>query len=223
MRSFVHAPLVLSFAIFSYAQSPASKKIPPPGPLHSLAVEGNKLYASDDILKATGLKIGDKVSIAMLEKSQKNLQDLELFNNVAYAYMFTGTNPPEYNVTFHVIENEQLFPMKFERLGVNPEAIETYLKSHLPLYSDRIPGTEGVMHRYTEAVQDFVAQTDPKVKVKASISNDDPAELFVLFRPDSPAPTISQVLVTGNEAVDTGTILRAVNQLPLECRYRRRV
>ena len=72
-------------------------------------------------------------------------------------------------------------------------------------------GTEGVLHRYTAAVQDFVAQSDPKVRVKASISNDDPAELFVLFRPDSPAPTISQVLVSGNDAVDTGTILRAVN------------
>jgi outer membrane protein insertion porin family len=36
---------------------------------------------------------------------------------------------------------------------------------------------------------------------------------MVLFTPNAPAPTISQVLVTGNQAVDTGTILRAVNQV----------
>ena len=34
----------------------------------------------------------------------------------------------------------------------------------------------------------------------------------VVFYPDAPIPTISQVLVSGNQAVDTGTILRAVNE-----------
>jgi outer membrane protein assembly factor BamA len=81
------------------------------------------------------------------------------------------------------------------------------------LYSDRIPGTEGVLDRYKEAVQQFINQTHPDLKVKAMISNDDPQQLTVLFTPDTPAPTISQVIVTGNQAIDTGTILRAVNQV----------
>jgi outer membrane protein assembly factor BamA len=45
------------------------------------------------------------------------------------------------------------------------------------------------------------------------VSNDDPQQLAVVFTPDLPAPTISQVQVSGNQAVDTGTILRAVNQV----------
>ena len=53
------------------------------------------------------------------------------------------------------------------------------------------------------------------MKVKARVSNDDPKELAVLFAPDTPPPTISQVIVTGNQAVDTGTILRAVNQVAI--------
>jgi outer membrane protein assembly factor BamA len=215
MRPFAHALSILCFTVFVHAQTPsakpAAKKEPPPGPLHTLAVKGNKMYSSEEIIKASGLKLGERLSVAGLEQSRKKLQGLEIFNNVAYGYKFTGGNPPEYNVTFEVSENEQLYPVKFERLGKDPEAIRNYLKSHVELYGERIPGTEGAMHRYTAAVQDFVAQSNPNVKVKASISNDDPAELFVLFRPDAPAPTISQVLVSGNDAVDTGAILRAVN------------
>jgi outer membrane protein insertion porin family len=53
------------------------------------------------------------------------------------------------------------------------------------------------------------------MKVRAAISNDDPQQLTVLFTPNAPAPTISQVVVSGNQAVDTGTILRAVNQVAI--------
>jgi len=49
------------------------------------------------------------------------------------------------------------------------------------------------------------------MKVKAQVSNDDPKELTVLFTTNAPAPTISQVQVSGNQAIDAGTILRAVN------------
>src|SRR5207248_549720 len=76
-----------------------------------------------------------------------------------------------------------------------------------------IPGTDAVLKRYTAAVQDFAARTNPSIKVRAHVSNDDPKELTVLFTPDTPPPTISQVIVSGNQAVDTGTILRAVNQV----------
>jgi outer membrane protein insertion porin family len=37
----------------------------------------------------------------------------------------------------------------------------------------------------------------------------------VLFTPDEPTPTIAQVQVSGNQAVDSGTILRAINQVAI--------
>jgi outer membrane protein assembly factor BamA len=205
MRAFV----CLAFAAVLAGQTP-----PRPGKLHSVSVKGNRLYSSEDIVKQTGLKPGQPVSAPVIEKARVKLQETELFTNVADQYRTTG-NPPEYDVTFEIAENEQLFPMRFERLGVAPEAISNYLKTHVDLYSDRIPGTDGVLHRYTEAVQSFIAQTNPNAKVRAHISNDDPQQLIVLFTPDAPAPTISQVVISGNQAVDTGTILRAVNEVAI--------
>jgi outer membrane protein insertion porin family len=192
---------------------PAAKKEPPPGTLHSVVIKGNHLYPSQEIVRESGLKPGQRVTGAVIEQARLKLQSTELFNNVSDEYRFTAGAPPGYDVTFQVAENEQLFPMRFERIGVSPEAARQYLREHVTLYADRIPGTEGVLHRYTAAVQDLVAKTNPALKVRALVSNDDPQQLAVLFTSDAPVPTISQVIVTGNQAVDTGTLLRALNQV----------
>lgn len=191
----------------------AVKREPPPGTLHSVSIKGNQLYAAAAIIKESGLHTGQHVSPQIIEQARKKLQDTELFANVADEYRFTGTAPPGYDLTFQVTEIQQLFPMRFERLGVEPDAVQKYLQNHIDLYSDRIPGTEGVLDRYKEAVQEFVNQAHPDLKVKAMVSNDDPQQLTVLFAPDTPAPTISQVMITGNQAIDTGTLLRAINQV----------
>ena len=203
----------LSAAGWSMAQT--GKKAPPPGVLHSVSIQGNHLYSASDIMKGTGLKIGQPISGAAIEAARQRLTATELFNNVSDQYKYSASEPPAYDVTFTVSENDQVFPMRFERLGVPPPDITAYLKTHVPLYSDKIPGTEGVLKRYTAAVQDFVGEKNPALKVKAHISNDDPQQLAVLFTSDVPAPTISQVVVTGNQAIDTGTILRAVNSVAI--------
>jgi outer membrane protein insertion porin family len=216
MRCILSAAFLCSCALVSLAEPEAGKtgpkKQPPPGTLHSITVKGNHLYSSVDIVKYSGLKTGQRVTGPIFEQARTKLQSTELFNNVSDTFRFIGT-PPAYDLTIEVTENEQLFPMRFERLGVSSEAVQAYLRKHVDLYADRIPGTAGVLKRYTAAVQEFVAQTDPSMKVKARLSNDDPKELAVLIAPDAPVPTISQVIVTGNQAVDTGTILRAVNQV----------
>ena len=208
----IWAFLVLLFAKFSAVGQAIGAAPPKAGVLHSVVVRGNSIYSSDGILAASGLKVGGPVSPESIEAARKRLVATELFNNVADEYRFTRTSPPSYDVTFQVDENQQLYPIRFERLGgASPEAVRDYLSRHLTLYSDRIPGTQGVMRRYAAAIQEFVNRTDPKLKVKGVISNDDPKQLVALFRSSAPAPVISQVFVTGNQAIDTGTILRAVN------------
>ncbi len=218
MRSILCAGLVCSWALACAAQTPvkpAPKRQPPPGVLHSITVKGNKLYASGAIVQEAGLKIGQTVSPEAIEKARKKLQDTELFTNVSDEYRTSAALHPAYELTFEVAENEQLFPVRFERLGVSTSDVCKYLRDHVELYSDRVPGTDGVLHRYSSAIQDFLAQTGKPAKIHAIVSNDDPQQLAVVFSPETPAPTISQVIVTGNQAVDTGAILRAVNQVAI--------
>ena len=185
---------------------------PKPGTLRSVAVKGNHLYTAEDIIKVSGLKTGQTVSPEIIEAARQKLVATELFNNVSDRYQFTRTLPITYDLTFEVQEFDQLYPVRFERLGgASPEEVRNYLRQHLPLYCDKVPGTEGVLRRYAAAIQEFVNQKDPSLKVKGTISNDDPKQLTALFTSSAPAPVIAQVTVEGNQAVDTGTILRAVN------------
>lgn len=215
MRSLSAAALIWLGAFGSAAQDagPArpAKRVPPPGVIHTVSVKGNRLYPAADIIRESGLKVGNRATAATIEAARAKLLATELFTNVADEYRYSNANPPGYDVAFEVTENEQLFPMRFERLGVPPEAIRQYLQEHVPLYSERIPGTQQVLDRYAAAVGEIVAKTNPAVKVRAQVSNDDPKELTVVFTPNAPAPTISQVQVSGNQAIDSGTILRAVN------------
>ncbi len=208
--------LLVSAATSSEQETAAkavAKKEPPPGTLHSVTIKGSHLYPAQEIASESGLKTGQRVTGAVIEQARVKLQSTELFSSVADEYRTSSGASPSYDVTFQVIENEQLFPMRFERLGVSPDAARGYLRDHVILYADRIPGTEAVLQRYTAAVQELVAKTNPSLKVKALVSNDDPQQLTVLFTSNATVPTISQVVVTGNQAVDTGTILRALNQV----------
>lgn len=197
------------------SQQAKPQKAPPAGVLHSLSVKGNSRYSTGEILEATGLRLGQKVNSAVLEEARTKLQATELFNGVAFNFRYSGSVPPDYDVVYDIQENDQVFPMRFERLKASSDAIRAYLKEHVPFYSDQIPGTAAVLTRYKAAVQEFVRQMEPSVKVKALVSNDDPAKLAVLFEPDVPVPTIAQIQVSGNQGVDTGTILRAVNQIAI--------
>ena len=211
----VTAPPIPQQAQASDEVHAAPNKSYPPGVLHTVVVKGNSRYSSADILKTIDLHPGQRVTAAILDQARSKLQATELFNNVQFNFQYSGSVPPQYDVVYEVQENDQVFPMRFERLNVPPDAIRNYLKTHVEFYSDKIPGTAGVLNRYITAVQEFVRQTQPGVRVQAAVSNDDPTQLAVLFTPNIPPPNIYQVQVSGNKAVDTGTILRAVNQVAI--------
>jgi outer membrane protein insertion porin family len=223
MRSVLYVVGLLSLSGFCFARQADSgekpqaavKKAPPPGPLHSVTVKGNSLYSAAEIIKESGLREGEKVDRTRIDQARQRLQATELFNNVAYQFRLGGGTANYYDVTFEISENTQLFPTRFEGLALPTDAIRSCLREHVQLYADKIPGTEGVLNRYKAAVESCLGRDKQGEKVKASISNDDPQQLTVLFTPDAPTPTISQFLVSGNQAVDTGTILRAVNQIAI--------
>ena len=218
MRLFHSAALACCLALAAVAQQPgtdaAPAKEPPAGVLHSISVKGNKLYTAEAIERVYGLKIGQHVTGAIFEAARKRLLAAELFNNVSDDFRYTG-RPPQYDLTIEVSENDLVYPMRFERLGVDHEALRDYLKEHVELFADRIPGSQAVLARYTAAIQEFARKTDPAMRVKAQVLNESASQLSVLFAPDAPIPTIAQFLVTGNDAIDTGTLLRAINDVAI--------
>jgi outer membrane protein assembly factor BamA len=207
---------LLLFCAVSLLSSQPAKREPPPGILRTIQVRGNQIYSTAEILKALGLNPGDPASVPILEQARQKVQGLDVFSTVSFQFKFEAGPPTKYDVLFTVAEDTQVLPLHFERLGVPAADILAYLKTHVPFYSDQIPGTSSVVQRYRAAVQDYLSQAvkDP-VRVRATVATDETGKLQVNFFPDAPIPTISQVDVSGNEAIDKGTILRAANDVAI--------
>ncbi len=197
-------------------QALAQKPEPPPGVIRTIQVTGNKIYSSSEIIQALELKPGEHATKATLDQARQKLQSLDVFNTVSYQFKYESGSPAKYDVLYTVAEDTQVFPMHFERLGADPEQIRAYLKTHVAFYSDRIPGTASVVQRYKNAVQDFLGQsTKDPIRVRATVATDENQQLQVNFYPDAPIPNIAMVDVTGNQAIDKGVILRAVNDVAI--------
>jgi outer membrane protein insertion porin family len=192
---------------------------PPAGVIRSVSIEGNHVYDTAEILKVLGLNAGDAATQDAFRSAQSRLLATDLFSNVAYEFRFTPTKPARYEVTYKLSEYEQLFPVQFESLTVPDDAIRGYLKAHVPLYSERILGTETVIRRYRDAIQDFVSQSKPTLKVRGYMASDNPDHPVVIFRPNTPAPTIAGVTVSGNKAIDTPVLQRALNEVAVGQRF----
>ncbi len=207
--------LVCCFACLAGAQTTKSAKAasPPPGVIHSVTVQGNKRYQTADILKVLDLKKGAPASPEVFKAAQGRLLATDLFSAAEYEFRYSFTKPAQYDVTYKVGEFDQVYPLQFEELGVPDDALRRYLETHVPLYNDRIPPTEPVLRRYTAAAQAFVAQTKPALKVKASVSSDDPNNPVVIIAPDRPLPRITGVVIAGNKAIETPVLQRALNDV----------
>ncbi len=213
MSSFRGLCFLCCAAVLTFAQTNREAPPLPPGLVHSVLVKNNQLYSAPEILKVLDLKPDTPASLAVFQAAQKKLLQTDLFSDVSYEFRYTKTKPARYDVTYSVSEFQQVAPLQFEDLGVPDDALRAYLRSHVVLYNDRIPPTSTVLRRYTEAAQEFVAQSKPSLKVKAFVSSDDPDHLAVLIGPDKPLPRIAGVIITGNKAVETAVLQRTVNDV----------
>ncbi len=96
------------------------------------------MYQTADIVKVIGLTLGQAVTAADFAAADQRITDTDLFAGVTYEFAFTG-KPPQYDLTFNVIEYDQVYPMRFEDLGVPEAELRKYLRERIPLYIDRIP------------------------------------------------------------------------------------
>src|SRR5271170_2755889 len=168
-----HALIAIALTVsMCQAQTNGKTETPPPPPepgiLHSVKVEGNRLYPEAEIVKVLGLKIDGPVAPPDLDVAKQKLLNTELFANIGFEFSYFG-KPQQYDLVMKVVEYDQVFPMRFEELGIPDEQIRKYLREHVPIYADRIPATEPLLKRYRDLIQDLVAQKDPALKIRARV------------------------------------------------------
>lgn len=227
LRVFLTAALAVTLTAQAPARKPASKKTPPTvkseaspqsWPLSSLNVTGNHNSPEKAIVAASGLKLGELASKAQFEAARERLIATGAFETVGYKF---GPDRDGKGIsgTFEVVEVEQLFPYRFERLPVSEGQLRTFLKEKEPLFGSKLPGTKEFLTRIAKEVEEFAVSKGLKDGVIATVESDGPNEMSVVFRPAAPPARVGDIRFTGNEVLSSAQLNTAFNLVAVGTPY----
>ena len=174
--------------------------------LESVAVEGNKLYRPEQILAASGVKIGEPGDKEKFEIARNRLLDTGAFLSFAFRYGPSASGKG-YALTFEVAEVEQVFPVRFEELPGTPDELRQVLRNNDPLFGEKVAGTDTMLKRYARILE---AHLGGQQKVIGRVTSEGPGELFILFRPATAPMNVAQVNFTGNRILQTTTLQNTI-------------
>ena len=178
-------------------------------PIGSLKVDGNRIYSSDQVLAAAGLKIGQMAGKDEFEAARDRLLATGAFESVGYNFAPAGAGSKEFAASFQVVEIAQVFPFRFDALTVDQPALRSYLKEKEPLFDKTLPATKDVLARMAKETEEFLAKSGHTEKVVGKLSNEGSKELNVVFSPGN-LPSVAEVKFKGNETIPTQTLQQSI-------------
>ncbi len=195
---------VLSILTLAGAGTAVHAQNQPLFPIVSLHVEGNETFPRDKILAVAGLKTGQMAEPKIFDAAQKRLMDTGYFESVGYKYS-PAKDQTGYAATFTVVEVQQVFPVRFDRMPKPAAEFKAYLHKADPLFGDKIPGTQPVIKRYSELLEKMLGE-----KVVGRVNPDDKGELGVVFEPSKRPPSVAEVKFKGNTVLQATPLQNAI-------------
>lgn len=217
--------LLMLAAAYGFAQSrPARKTVPAAAaparwPIESVNVEGIHHYTREQVLAASGLKMGEMAGRREFDAARDRLLATGVFETVSYKFT-PAENGKGYVATFQLTEVEQAYPVRFDDLHVSELEAEKALKAKDPLFSlERLPATQPVLERHAKWLQEFLASKGITEKVIGTVWLNRPGEYMVVFHPDRPLPAVAHVRFRGNEVIPENTLWDAVSTSAVGMQY----
>ncbi len=206
------------------AQTHKPRKPAAPGPaptaytVEMLTVEGNHVYTAEQILAASGLRVGQKAGKVEFEAAREKLEATGAFDKVSYHFA-PSQDAEGYDVRFEVSEIGQLYPLRFEGLPATDAELRAWLGQKDPLFGDKIPATKPVLDRYVAWISEFLAAHDNREAIEGKLSSEGTEDLTVLFRPAKPRANVAHVQFTSTGDLPAGTLQTAMYPLAIGMPY----
>jgi outer membrane protein assembly factor BamA len=105
--------------------------------LLSIHVTGLNHFKEDQVIAASGLKLGDLAGEKQFEQAAQKLGETGLFSNLSYKYQYSTAGC---DLDMQVAENDQLVPITFDNfVWFSDDELLGLLHSKLPLFEGRVP------------------------------------------------------------------------------------
>ena len=140
-------PLVLTLLLVSGSPCQAQQQVT----LRKIEFVGLKRLSPQQVIEASGLKIGDKVDRDKIDAAAGKLLESGLFRRLGYKLRTTGT---EATVTFEVEESAIGLPVVFENfVWFSEEELLAAIKADLPYYNGTSPAAGPTADKIAAAMQ----------------------------------------------------------------------
>ncbi len=192
--------VLLLFAGISAAQTVPARQTAPDFPLDSITIEGNRILSSAAITAASGLKPGQTANSNVFDAARDRLIASGYFDMVAYRYK-PAKDGAGYAVTFEVQEIDTLYSIRIDGLHASADDIVAYLKSKDPLFMGKMPGTQQVIRRTAEEIQQYLESKGQRADVVGTVVSPAPETFVVDFMPQRGLPVVSSVSFEGSRLI----------------------
>jgi outer membrane protein assembly factor BamA len=127
--------LFLLLCAVASAQTPGKTKLS--YKLLSIHVKGQSQFKEDQIVAASGLKLGQYAGEEEFKQASQKLGETGLFTNLTYSYHYSTAGC---DLELQVAENDKLVPILFDNfVWFSDEELLSLLHQRLPLFDGRVP------------------------------------------------------------------------------------
>jgi outer membrane protein assembly factor BamA len=154
-RSFLLLALLTCFAaIADWAQS--TTNAPLSFKLLSIHVQGLSHFKEDQIVKLSGLRLGENAVEKDFQQAVQKLGDTGMFNDVAYAYHYSSSGC---DLELRVTENDRLVPIRFDNfVWFSDDDLIAQLRSRVPLFDGKLPLRGNLADQIAEALNGVLTE-----------------------------------------------------------------
>ena len=124
--------------------------------LLSVHVRGLNQFKEDQIVAASGLKLGQFAGEEEFKQAANKLGETGLFTDLTYSYQYSSAGC---NLELQVAENEKLVPITFENLvWFSDDELLGLLRARLPLFPGRLPLGGNLADQISVALRAILAE-----------------------------------------------------------------
>ncbi len=161
--AFVAVHFILFAALAVRAQTPAANS-PPSSAIASIKVTGTQKFPADQIIAASGLKVGDVVTAAQIQGATNRLAALGTFSAVNFRYTSKGD---AIDLEFQVRE-APTYPISFDNFPWFTSAeIGNAIRNQVGLFTGEAPGDGTMIDQMTAVIENLLASQ----KIKGSVTH----------------------------------------------------
>jgi outer membrane protein assembly factor BamA len=181
--------------------------------LLSVHVTGSQ-YKSEDVIAASGLRLGQDVTEESFKAATGRLGDTGLFTDIKYAYSYSSTGT---KLELELADNTELVPVRFENfVWYSDEALVEKVHERLGLFQGKVPDNGSLLDEVANLLSALVAVHGPLLHatyLRASPSPDSPKINAVVYSVSGAPIQIRKIIYVGANSALVGPLDKVATKL----------